>query len=258
MNVVRSESPADAALVWAVCRAADEMSVPNPCAFGSSDNSASKIAPEPVPRSAIRNWRSSAPPARNNSSASSTTVSVSGRGTSVAAESFSGSPQNSLWPRMRATGSPRRRRCAKSSSRSRFVRRELPLRGRDQAGEIEAKHCTDEQPRIEFGGSIALDLKRAVSARARGFVEDSVRSSVVPANAGTHTPRPHVWVVVDISRNTSACGYGSLRSQGRPSALTPRRPGRRVGRPDARSSARRSVRRALRPRSPAAICRASG
>ena len=85
-----------AALALAVCSAADEMSVPKPWALGSSDSSASKMAPEPVPRSAMRNLRLNAPPPRNNSSASSTTVSVSGRGTSVAAESFSDSPQNSL------------------------------------------------------------------------------------------------------------------------------------------------------------------
>jgi hypothetical protein len=39
---------------------------------------------------------------------------------------------------------------------------------------------------------------------------------VVPANAGTHTPRPFVvarWLTT--SAPTNAVGYGSLRSQGR-------------------------------------------
>ena len=57
-------------------------------------------------------WTIEVAAARSISSASSTTVSVSGRGTSVAGESCNGSPQNSFSPIMRATGSPAIRRCA--------------------------------------------------------------------------------------------------------------------------------------------------
>src|SRR5262245_16770894 len=79
-------------------------------ALGHSLSKARSSAPEPVPRSAMRRacWRRS-PRAAN---AVSTTVSVSGRGTNVSSLRLNGSPQNSLTPRMRATGSCARRRCA--------------------------------------------------------------------------------------------------------------------------------------------------
>ncbi len=136
----------------AVRSAAGLMSVPTPQASGNSDNSANRIAPDPVPISAMRaaddrGWRS----ARHISSASSTTVSVSGLGTSVAGESCRGRPQNSLIPRMRATGSPARRRCAKSSRRIDCSARDRPRRRRDQPGEIEAQRRADQHPRVEFG-----------------------------------------------------------------------------------------------------------
>src|SRR5580704_475186 len=83
-----------------------------PNAAGSSDNSASRIAPEPVPRSAMRSARSRA----TTASAASTTVSVSGRGTSTSAVTASGRLQNSLPPRMRATGSWASRRPSTASS----------------------------------------------------------------------------------------------------------------------------------------------
>ena len=54
-------------------------------------------------------------------SANSTIVSVSGRGTSVAADSESGSPQNSFTPRMRATGSPESLRAASWAMASRSL-----------------------------------------------------------------------------------------------------------------------------------------
>jgi hypothetical protein len=120
--------------------------------IGNSDNSANRIAPEPVPISAMRNPRSGSGPGRSISSASSTTVSVSGLGTSVAAESCNGSPQNSLVPRMRATGSPARRRRAKSSSASPDPG-DRPRRRRDQAGQIETQRRADQNPRVEFGRS---------------------------------------------------------------------------------------------------------
>ena len=194
----------------AVCKAAAEMSVPNPCAAGNSDNSASRIAPEPVPRSAMRNGRSRSPPARNSSSASSTTVSVSGRGTSVADESCSGSPQNSFSPRMRATGSPARRRRANSSRRAdssgvswRCAADIRPVRSRPSAWPVRIRASSSAD-------SMAADLNCAVSARRAASTVCAAKSSscgvlaqippcVVPANAGTHTPRPFDWAVrVDV------------------------------------------------------------
>ena len=83
-----------------------------PNAPGNSDNSASRIAPEPVPKSTSRSEPSDFDAGRTVSSAASTTVSVSDRGTSVAGESRSGRPQNSFIPMMRATGSPASRRNA--------------------------------------------------------------------------------------------------------------------------------------------------
>ena len=144
-----------------------------------------KSRPEPVPRSAMRNLRFNAPSPRSNSSASSTTVSVSGRGTSVAAESFSGSPQNSLWPRMRATGSPARRRRAKSSSRvassavsCRCAAVIRPVRSRPSTAPTSSRASSSAD-------SIPLDLKRAVSARR-------AVSTVCPAktSVGAHAAAP--------------------------------------------------------------------
>ena len=56
-------------------------------------------------------------------SAASTTVSVSGRGTSVSGESAKGRPQNSCCPRMRATGSWTSRRATWPSKAPRLRRR---------------------------------------------------------------------------------------------------------------------------------------
>src|SRR5438132_638990 len=57
MNVARSARPRSAALACAICSAAALMSVPNPRASGNSRSNASRIAPEPVPRAAIRHER---------------------------------------------------------------------------------------------------------------------------------------------------------------------------------------------------------
>src|SRR5215216_4112289 len=49
-------------------------------------------------------------------------------------------------------------------------------------------------------------------------VETAARQDVVPANAGTHTPRPRSLrkcLSFDFVSTTTAGGYGSLRSQGR-------------------------------------------
>ena len=90
-------------------------SVAMPNAFGSSESSARRRAPLPVPRSAMRSARWRDPPASIAASAASTTVSVSGRGTSVAGVTRNGRPQNSLKPMMRATGSPLSLRAASAS-----------------------------------------------------------------------------------------------------------------------------------------------
>ena len=176
------------------------MSVPNPCAAGNSDNSASRIAPEPVPRSAMRSGRSRLPPARNSSSASSTTVSVSGRGTSVADESCKGSPQNSFSPRMRATGSPARRRRAKASRRAdssrvswRCAADIKPVRSRPSAWPVRIRASSSAD-------SMAAVLRLVASARRAASTVWPAKSvmlyppleippRVVPANAGTHNHR---------------------------------------------------------------------
>ena len=173
MNVARSARPRSAALACATCSAAALMSVPNPRASGSSRSNASRIAPEPVPRSAIRHeWflgrflgPFAAGLARSISSASSTTVSVSGRGTNVSAESLSGNPQNSLMPRMRATGSPPRRRRTKSSRRadssgesSRFAAIIMPVRSRPSTAPIKSRASSSAEP-------IPPEVKRVVRLR---------------------------------------------------------------------------------------------
>ena len=92
------------ALSLAMRRAAMLTSVPIPIAFGSSESSARSSAPEPVPRSPIRNGLVRDPRASIAASAASTIVSVSGLGTSVAALMRSGRLQNSL-----------RRQCARQA-----------------------------------------------------------------------------------------------------------------------------------------------
>ena len=56
-----------------------------------------------------------------------------------------------------------------------------------------------------------------IDRRDRAGVLSGVSLAVVPANAGTHTPRPIVLrnAVRRLRATTAPCGYGSLRSQGR-------------------------------------------
>jgi hypothetical protein len=68
-----------------------------------------------------------------------------------------------------------------------------------------------EQNLLHHAGLMVRDGSGAVSGAAAGLIV------VVPANAGTHTPRP-----LDFGRkellppaNIKPCGYGPLRSQGR-------------------------------------------
>src|SRR5256886_600632 len=195
--MARGASLKRAALALAVRNAATLMSVPNPQASGSSDNSANKIAPEPVPISAMRNRRPRSGAARSICNASSTTVSVSGLGTSVAAESFSGSPQNSLIPRMRAIGSPESRRRAKSSRRidssdvsGRLAAAITPVRSRSSAAPTSIRASSSAE-------SIRPDLNRAVSMRRAA-------STVCPAKI-TRRPRDR--------RGAPTASMSSLRKQ---------------------------------------------
>src|SRR6267142_6876391 len=169
MKAARLAKPRRAALARAVASAAGLTSVPTPYPSGSSDNSASKIVPEPVPISAIRNRRIPSGRARNISNANSTTVSVSGRGTKVAAESCNGSPQNSLRPRMRATGSPWRRRSVNSSRRTassdvrgRPAAAMIPVRSRPSTAPTSIRASSSAEP-IEFVRNRAVSARRAVS-----------------------------------------------------------------------------------------------
>ena len=76
-------------------------------------SSAIRMAPVPVPRSAIRKGAFAS---ATVSSTASTSVSVSLRGISVAGETARRRPQNSCSPRIRAIGSPASRRAARHSS----------------------------------------------------------------------------------------------------------------------------------------------
>ena len=214
-------------------------------------------------------------------SASSTTVSVSGRGTNVSAESLSGRPQNSFCRECARRARRRRRRSAQMPRLAFFRGGQRRVALRDQAGEVEAKRRADEQPRVELGELSPAAAKRAVSARrAASMVRggDGSRSppgvfAVIRAKAGTHTAGPPgmggrsclrvqqrsrwLWVPAFAGTTARVWRHRRITLGNAQTPLTPRRPGRRAARPGARWSARRSVRRALRPRSPAAACRAS-
>ncbi len=180
----RRESQLNWALSRAVRSAATLMSVPTPNAFGNSDNSASRIAPEPVPRSAMRSGESRLDPARKISSAASTTVSVSGRGTSVAGESRSGKPQNSLRPRIRATGSPAMRRFAKPSRRSASssvrIRADAaikPVRSRPSTEPTRIRASSSAESRLAL-----LELRRQCAARSLNRLSSECFASVHAAS----------------------------------------------------------------------------
>ena len=163
-------------------------SVPMPAAFGSSVSSASSSAPEPVPRSAMRSARLRGPPSSIAASAASTTVSVSGRGTSVASLSRSGRPQNSLTPRMRATGSRSSRRAASAAS---ACAASSPRRGRAfdrQRGVVEAERMADQQPRVELG-RIQAGLAKRVGQRAARLRDGHARAAT-PSGGGIRRLRP--------------------------------------------------------------------
>ena len=119
-----------------------------------------------MPRSAIRNGRSRSPSARNISSASSTTVSVSGRGTSVARQELQRqAPEFLLAEDARDRFS---REAPAGEFLDAFVRGGLALRCCDQAGQVEAEHMTDQKPRVEIAGSMVavLNLRCERASRA--------------------------------------------------------------------------------------------
>ena len=128
-NAARAAEAEAAALSRAAASASTLMSVPMPMAFGSSEQRQQQRARAGAEIGDAQRARARGRPHRSRPSAASTTVSVSGRGTSVAALRRSGRPQNSLTPRMRATGSrvepPRRQRrparAARASSRLRLA-----------------------------------------------------------------------------------------------------------------------------------------
>ncbi len=260
-----------------------------PARRGSSDNSASRIAPEPVPRSAIRKRTIRA---RHRRAASPAPVRRPFRYRAAApaspAKAATTAPKI---PCGRGCARPVRRRDGARANCSRRVDslcREQPVRGCDHAGQVEPEHLAGQAaarrvrpnrwrrsetvPLRPVARSRRFAQRRnpscgmspdrtgaatnsASSLRTQGpitpglcFLGDA--STAALASAGAEPQRQGVWV---------PAFAGTTKGVARPvSTLTPRRPGRRAGRPGARSSARRSVRRALRPRSPAAACRASG
>ena len=93
----------------------------------------------------------------------STTVSVSGRGTSVAARQLQ--RQSPEFLDARECARPVRRRDAGAQMpRDASLHPGRPVGCRDQAGQIEAERRADQHPRVEFGGSMP-DSNRAVSMR---------------------------------------------------------------------------------------------
>ena len=239
MNVARCASPALRHWRRRFAGACSEMSVPNPVRRRQLRQQRQQDRAGAGAEIGDAQRAIEAPSARSNSSASSTTVSVSGRGTSVAGESCERQS-----PEFLLAENARDRLAGEAAAREvfeacRFVRRELPLRRRDQAGEVEAERVADQQP--------AHRVRREFESRRASICRESACASAA-LRCARHRRR---WLISAQTR------YGSLRRRD-DVALTPPRLGRRVARPDARSSARRSVHPALRPRSPAAICRASG
>ena len=103
------------AFACATSKAAALISLPVPTALGSSLSSASSSAPDPVPISRMRNFSVCKASRTTASSVASITVSVSGRGTSTAGLTCRLRLQNSLRPKIRATGSRLSRRSPNAS-----------------------------------------------------------------------------------------------------------------------------------------------
>ena len=163
----RSVRPQASILLRATFAAAAETSTPTPRAWTNSLSKAHMSAPEPTPRSRIRNGSSR----RSLSSLRdvSTIVSVSGRGSNTCGEIVSVRPQNSRFPTILDSGSPAARRAANSST----------FRAADPSGScgatINASGETPDAaerviPASRFGSSIPQASKvstRQASASAR-------------------------------------------------------------------------------------------
>ena len=102
MKCARSPRPSRSALCRAVRAAPNAMSTPIPLAFGYSDSKASSRQPLPVPRS---RKRYAVARFGNRASTASTSVSLSGRGSSVSGDRTKSRPQNSRRPSTRLSGS---------------------------------------------------------------------------------------------------------------------------------------------------------
>ena len=122
-------------------------------------------------------------------SAASTTVSVSGRGTSVSALSRSGSPQNSLRPRMRATGSRASRRAASAAMAPASLGGEPAVRLRGERGVIERRARAPTSRRASSSG-VSRPRRRNSAARWRRAPATEAPGSSSAATVVTPFPRP--------------------------------------------------------------------
>ncbi len=120
---------------------------------------------------------------RSAASAASTTVSVSGRGTSVAASTRSCRLQNSFVPMMRATGSWARRRCASAAIARLFVGVKLARARARQAPAWSRPSAWPTRSRASSSGE-SMPAARNFAAHAR-----RARPSIVRAVHARGVPR---------------------------------------------------------------------
>ena len=185
------------------------MSVPMPLASGNSRSSASRIAPEPVPRSAMRHE-----PVRRSIGAQQFQRQLDqGFRIRPRHQRFRGEFERQS-PEFLDAQDPRNRLARETAAgeivkANGLIRREPPVRGGDDAAKIKPEHGADQQPRIEFGrirSRRMRSVRSGCAARFRRFVRRTIRR-----------------------------------------IFTRRRLGRRAGPPDARWSARRSARPSASP-----------
>ena len=183
------------------------MSTPRPRAFGKACNRATRIAPVPVPKSRISSGAVSRPSSRKTWIAASTNVSVSGRGSRVAGDISRSRSMNPRRPRMRETGSRRRRRSRHASSRTRS--------------------CA-VKTRWDSASTCAPDKPHPAAARRRA----SRRKLSTPAARSTEA--------VSLTQSANMSGSSSMLTTLYHPPWPP------AGWPDARSQAHRSTRRERR------------
>ena len=166
-------------LAVATAAASVDRSTPTPRAFGNSLSSAESSAPEPTPRSRIR--RPAVRRAAKRSSAASTMLSVSGRGSSTAGVIAKRMPQNSRQPRIRDKGS----RAMRRSATSRNVRTASPSGRSGEAMRSAGASPQDRKTarRASRAGSSMPDRRNAsasaatASARVASPSSDAIRPS---------------------------------------------------------------------------------